>query len=331
VYLQRNVGSSFAGFGISGVVAVQPMLYSPLSTDDWAFGFDNGSSVLEAMRIKSNGNVGIGTTNPICPLSLGTAIAARKLALYDNGATFYGLGMDGANIHYEAGGSGGHQFYTNVSTLAMTITSGGYIGIGVMAPASALSVLVNPTPVTIATANQITICEASNNSGYRLSLGYASVSGTFYSVVQSTAGGSGAALLLNPSGGAVGIAKTPAYALDIAGDCNVTGSFRINGSPISGGGITTQSNVTGSRAQGTVYQNTTGKPMFVSVTSVVNANSYMQLQTDNSNPPSTIVCAVTNSNTSLTATMTTSGWVIPGAFYRAFSGGGTLSTWIEWT
>lgn len=40
--------------------------------------------------------------------------------------------------------------------------------------------------------------------------------------------------------GFVGIGKTPAYALDVAGDCNITGTFRVNGTPIStGGGVTT--------------------------------------------------------------------------------------------
>ena len=35
------------------------------------------------------------------------------------------------------------------------------------------------------------------------------------------------------STGRVGIGKTPAYPLDVAGDCNITGVYRVNGTPIS--------------------------------------------------------------------------------------------------
>ena len=39
-------------------------------------------------------------------------------------------------------------------------------------------------------------------------------------------------LVLNPSGGNVGIGKDPSYAMDVQGDVNVSGSYRINGNPL---------------------------------------------------------------------------------------------------
>ncbi len=231
VYIQRNTGNSFAAFGISGVVAVQPLLYSPVSTDDWAFGFDNGSVLTEAMRIKSNGNVGIGIAAPTRTLTVrpasGITLGIGSGPTVSGSASLEALNeAASANIPLEVRSS--------YSVFAIGNVGVGPFGTGT--PLTALSVLSNPTPVTFATANQITVCEASNNSGYRLNLGYASVSGTFYGVVQAIAGGSGAALMLNPTGGLVGIAKVPFYALDITGDCNVTGTFRVNGVAIGAGG-----------------------------------------------------------------------------------------------
>lgn len=212
-------------------------------------------------------------------------------------------------------------------------TSGGSICVGTPTATGRITVIPPGTTPTIASANQISIGEGSDNPSYRLNIGFASfIGGSGWAGVLQTSPG-GVPLCLNPSGGNVAVNKgttAASWALDITGDCNVTGAFRVNGAAIAAGGITTRSIATGSRAQGTVYQNTVGKPMFVCVTSLINANSYMQLLTDGSNPPSTIASAMTNSSTSIQATMTISGWVMPGEFYKAFSSGGTLSTWIEW-
>lgn len=101
-----------------------------------------GSYVL-GMYIDNTGRVGIGTGSPSYLLSLGPGITARKLAVYDNGSTFYGFGMDGAAIHYEAGGSGGHSFYTNANstTPVAVISANGYVGIGTASPSAALDVV----------------------------------------------------------------------------------------------------------------------------------------------------------------------------------------------
>ena len=62
----------------------------------------------------------------------------------------------------------------------------------------------------MATSNQIAIGEATNNTGYRFSLGYGVFGGQWCGVIQTTANGVGYPVLLNPSGGCVGIGSTTA-------------------------------------------------------------------------------------------------------------------------
>lgn len=133
------------------------------------------------------------------------------------------------------------------------------------------------------------------------------------------------------SGGftAFGIGKTPAYALDVQGDCNITGTFRVAGTPISGGGITTQTNATASRAINTVYQNTSGKPMFVTIYASCNAGTFLQANTDSTTNPSLTVALVNNTGAS-SGNLSVSFWVLPGNYYKGL-GGTTLNGWLEWT
>lgn len=133
--------------------------------------------------------------------------------------------------------------------------------------------------------------------------------------------------------GYVGISKSsPGYPLDITGSCNITGQYLVNGVALATGGITTKNVVTASRAYNTVYQNTSGKPMFVASESVVATGSYsMGLEADTANPPAVYVCLVENTS-SINTSMTVSGWVMPGEYYRIYTNSGTaVGFWIEWT
>jgi len=125
---------------------------------------------------------------------------------------------------------------------------------------------------------------------------------------------------------------SPQYPLEVLGDINVkSGVYRVNGAPLVLAALTAKSVVTGSRSLGTVYSNQTGKPMYVAVTCVISALSYIQLLSDTANPPTTINAAATNANSSLTAVQSVSGWVMPGHFYQIALGSATLSVWIEAT
>jgi hypothetical protein len=504
--------ATFAGGNIYGNAQIAAQFVargSAYPQTDLLFLTNIAAGPTERVRITAAGNVGIGTTTPICLLSLGSSIAAHKLALYDNGVTFYGLGMDGSNIHYEAGGSGGHQFYTNISTLAMSITPAGNLGIGTAAPVAKLAViggvaLNSPDnhgfDLYIANSNPTLFLDASTNGSPSITLQGRDAGGTTHPVVLTNspggafsvtggngncgigtfspthrlevwasatvaqaagstvylqrAGGSSYAgfgisgvIAVNPClyspigsddwafgfdsggamtermritssgnvginqstpgytldvagtihasskgnlfGGSTGNATTPAvgdanillyqasaanwagiganvlgdiwfrtgtsgspdarvvitasglvavgkttaaYQLDVSGDVNCTGSFRVNGAPISGGGgLSTMNVVTGSRAIGTIYQNTTGKPMFVSAVINMNASSTMDGVSDSASSPTTTVAAMTSS--SVAGARNIGFWVLPSHYYKviAAAGSGTSVFWIEYT
>jgi hypothetical protein len=60
-------GNSGAHYGL-GVQSNLMQLYSPDSNADIAFGYGSSTAFTETMRIKGNGNLGIGTTNPVSKL-----------------------------------------------------------------------------------------------------------------------------------------------------------------------------------------------------------------------------------------------------------------------
>lgn len=93
---------------------------------------------------------------------------------------------------------------------------------------------------------------------------------------------------------------------------------------------TTQSDVTASRALGTVYQNTGTSPLFVSVSVTEATGRRMEAECDGSNPPTTLVAVhgfSANSQANLLFI------VIPGNYYRvsATAGTPTIISWIEWS
>jgi len=104
--------------------------------------------------------------------------------------------------------------------------------------------------------------------------------------------------------------------------------YTINGVPIGGGGVTTQNVVTGSRANNTVYQNTTGKPMFVTVAENYTGANNFSANSDSSSNPTTIVAwsatAVNGANAGI------SFWVLPNNYYKVVTSGHTLIGWTEW-
>ena len=108
-------------------------------------------------------------------------------------------------------------------------------------------------------------------------------------------------------------------------------------------GPTVQQDVTASRAVDTVYQNTTGKPMWVAVTvrpirgSGADSVDYY-IRTDGDNPPETRVARagyplVSNEDGSIYTTMTVV--VLPGYYYQLVASVTGMATpavisWIEW-
>ena len=90
------------GFGVQGGLL---QMYSDAFNSDIAFGYGGSTSFTERMRIKGNGNVGIGTNNPVKPLSF-PATLGEKILLYPGGAGEVGIGVYGNELRLHADNPG---------------------------------------------------------------------------------------------------------------------------------------------------------------------------------------------------------------------------------
>lgn len=94
--------------------------------------------------------------------------------------------------------------------------------------------------------------------------------------------------------------------------------------------ITVQQSVAGSRAIGIVYQNTSGKPMFVTISVAQGPGQVLEAYTDAATPPTTLVGNIgNNSNPSQYGSM--SFVVLPGNYYKVSGSASSITAWMEWT
>ena len=118
-----------------------------------------------------------------------------------------------------------------------------------------------------------------------------------------------------------------------AGATGPTGATGATGSG-SGGGPTTQTDVSTSRVLGTVYHNTTGKPLYVNVSvSLTATNTAVQAVTDSSATPTLIVCSRYVDFNPTDDQSPFSFIVLPGNYYKVYGSlgsGQAISNWIEW-
>jgi hypothetical protein len=170
----------------------------------------NGS---ERMRVDASGNVGIGTSSPGTKLTVAGASEAIRMANATPYLSFYNAAQstrfgyiqhNGTNLALVNGEAGSLDMYTS-NTLRATVTSAGDVGIGTTSYGGKLTIIPAANPTTAsASTNQIALGEASNNTAYRMNIGYI-FTGGYASSIQSIAGSVPAYLLLNADGGNVGI------------------------------------------------------------------------------------------------------------------------------
>jgi hypothetical protein len=115
IALWANDVNNHYGFGI------QPSLlqiYTDSSGSDIAFGHGSSGSLTETMRIKGNGNVGIGTDSPIVPLTFGIGLG-NKIAVHPHGYggnNHYGFGIQANLLQMYAVNGAAIAFGTGSST-----------------------------------------------------------------------------------------------------------------------------------------------------------------------------------------------------------------------
>jgi hypothetical protein len=122
----------------------------------------------------------------------------------------------------------------------------------------------------------------------------------------------------------------PNYAVDVVGDVNVSGHFYRAGVQLA---ITAQTDVTASRAAGTVYNNNSGKTMFVMTSWNLGGKlSEITAFSDTANPPTTAIARIHDESPSTVITELFF-MVLPTNNYLCSitSGTPTLVAWIEYT
>jgi len=149
------------------------------------------------------------------------------LGWYGSGRPFSSVAIDGPVLYGKAGGAlGSNNSGTQKTALRWDAT--GRVGIGATSITSTTNKLTLQGDMGTTPADQLTIRGNANNNE-RLLLGY-DTSANRASLQSYTAASTTGSLLLNPSGGNVGINKiAPAVALDVTGSIAASGGIAANG------------------------------------------------------------------------------------------------------
>jgi hypothetical protein len=133
ITLWGDASGGHYGLGIQGSLL---QMYSSANNADIAFGYGSSTSFTENMRVKGNGNVGIGTTSPNSKLE----VFASGYGIYQNDGTV-SVGTYTSATGGWLGTTTNHplHFFTANSAEKMTLSVAGNVGIGITAPTSPLS------------------------------------------------------------------------------------------------------------------------------------------------------------------------------------------------
>lgn len=146
LYESANNDHQYYGFGING--SLLRYQTAGIGDDHVFYAGESSTSSNELLRIKGNGNVGIGTTSPNAPLQFSNNIANRKIVLYDNNNNnhqYYGFGINGGTLRYQVDATGAdHVFFAGLGAASsaelMRIKGSGNVGVGASDPVYRLDV-----------------------------------------------------------------------------------------------------------------------------------------------------------------------------------------------
>lgn len=185
-----------------------------------------------AMRAKFAESIGSSSDLTLTPLS-GTA-SNYGLGWYGTGRLFGSTAVDGPVLYGNAGGALGSNISGSRNT-ALRWDASGRVGIGATSISSTTNKLTLQGDMATSPADQLTIRGNADNNK-RLLLGYDTTANKA-SLQSYTALTTAGQLLLNPSGGNVGVNNTsPSVALDVTGAINASGA-------VTGASISTTGNI----------------------------------------------------------------------------------------
>lgn len=181
--------------------------------DNW-----NGGTNVETMRIRSNGNVGIGTTAPAQKLSVAGTIQSTSGGIMFPDGTTQTTAASGSTV-VTAGNVSAGTFGSN--TGGGNYAFSGNVGIGATTASVKLVVsgAANASSPTLGSAAVGESALLSNNGLYGLYSGVSNDGDVWMQAQRNDAGTSVYNILLNPNGGNVGIGTTgPSGKLDVYAD-----------------------------------------------------------------------------------------------------------------
>ena len=140
ISLWGGQSGSHLGFGI------QPnalQIFGANVNDDVVFGYGSSYALTEVMRVKGNGNVGIGTSTPAYPLSFPNTLG-DKITLWGQSGNHYGFGIQGGLLQIFTDSTGSDVAFGNGTSYnmneTMRIKGNGRVGIGTNNPGVPLHV-----------------------------------------------------------------------------------------------------------------------------------------------------------------------------------------------
>jgi len=195
------------------------------------FGLSFGTVGTERMRITSGGNVGIGTTSPTGKLSSVANMAGWAGWFENQDATGVGSGL----VVRAASNSGGFTFLLQKqdATSTFAVTGSGNVGVGTTSPGVRFvnTGAGNASGPTLGSGIVGAQALLSGNGLYGMYSGVSNSGDVWHQVQRNDANTSVYNLLLQPSGGNVGIGTTsPSGKLDVIGNLYTSGELRIGAS-----------------------------------------------------------------------------------------------------